>query len=165
MVKILVSACQLGCKVRYNGTDLPVEDALLRQVLSDNETVSFCPEVSGGLPTPRPPAEIQNGNGDNVLDGQSRILSVKGEDVTDAFIHGAELALEECQKQNIQFAVLTESSPSCGSSRIHNGNFAGVKKAGMGVTAALLKRHGVQVFSQFEAEALAAAIKHTLSKD
>jgi uncharacterized protein YbbK (DUF523 family) len=148
MEKLLVSSCLMGCKVRYNGSDLPMSRADFGWLAEHFELVSFCPEVAGGLPTPRPPAEIDVGAGLNVLSGGSRVIGNDGVDVSEAFINGAYLALQVCQTNNIRFAMLTESSPSCGSATIYDGSFGGIKKQGQGVAAALLVQHGIHVFSQ-----------------
>jgi uncharacterized protein YbbK (DUF523 family) len=161
MVKLLVSACMMGRKVRYNGNDLAVEAQIFADILSQVEAIPFCPEVSGGLPTPRAPAEISDGNGTHVLNAQSRVISNDGGDVTDAFITGARLALATCQQQHIQLALLTESSPSCGSTTVYNGKFGGVKIPGKGVTTALLEQHGIKVFSQYQLDELMQEIRRS----
>lgn len=99
---------------------------------------------------PRKPAEIVQGNGNTVLDGETDVIEKGGNVVTDDFIEGASIALELCKKFNIEIAVLAESSPSCGSSFIYDGSFSGNRTPSIGVTVALLRRHGIQVFSQHE---------------
>jgi uncharacterized protein YbbK (DUF523 family) len=148
MKKILVSACLLGNKVRYNARDLPCDSKLLSQWLEEGRIVSVCPEVSAGLPTPRAPAEIQNGNGEDVLNLHAHVIENTGQDVSEQFIAGAENALNLCLKHHIQVAILTESSPSCGSDFIYDGKFSNTKIAGVGVTTALLVKNGIRVFSQ-----------------
>lgn len=148
MSKILVSSCLLGNKVRYNGRDLLCDNELLRGWLLEGRVVSVCPEVSAGLPTPRAPAEIQSGNGEDVLHLQASVIENTGKDVSEQFIAGAEYALSLCQKHQIKVAVLTESSPSCGSDFIYNGKFSNTKIAGVGVTSALLIKNGIRVFNQ-----------------
>jgi uncharacterized protein YbbK (DUF523 family) len=145
--KILVSACFLGNPVRYNGTDLNVAEkvgddaqSILDQWAAEGRIVSICPEVSGGLSTPRAPAEMNK---------TGQVISVNGLDVTDEFIRGAENALALCKQYDIKIAVMTESSPSCGSTLIYDGSFSNTKISGQGVTARLLTEHGVKVFSQF----------------
>ncbi|WP_422138336.1 DUF523 domain-containing protein [Endozoicomonas sp. ALC020] len=148
MEKVLVSSCLLGNRVRYNGRDLPCSNDVLKKWLQEGRIVSVCPEVSAGLPIPRAPAEIKNGNGESVLKHDAIVIENTGEDVSQAFISGAKIALKLCQENNIKVAVLTESSPSCGSSKIYNGDFSNTKIAGFGVTSALLMENGIQVFSQ-----------------
>jgi len=150
MTKILVSACLLGCKVRYDGKDLAQSGSDFNQVIDSNEIIPFCPEVSGGLPIPRIAAEIKDGTGFDVLANKSRIVGKDGSDLTEPFIEGAKLALELCQSEGVQQAILAEASPSCGSSYIYNGQFEGKKIAGQGVTCANLQKHGIKVVSQHQ---------------
>jgi len=110
--------------------------------------VPVCPEVAGGLPVPRPPAEIVGGDGDDVLDGRARVVTVAGEDVTAAYLRGAECALAVVQRYSITTAILKQHSPSCGSTGIYDGTHSGRLRAGQGVTAALLRRHGVTIWSE-----------------
>jgi uncharacterized protein YbbK (DUF523 family) len=109
--------------------------------------VPVCPEVAGGLPIPRPAAEIVGGDGQDVLEGRARVRTRDGKDVTDAFLTGAELALQTALRFAIKTAVLQPRSPSCGSSQIYDGTFRGGLLTGQGVTAALLTRNGIDVFS------------------
>jgi uncharacterized protein YbbK (DUF523 family) len=159
MIKIMVSACLMGQKVRYNGSDLAINSPLFRDIQTMVEVIPFCPEVSGGLATPRAPAEIVKGNGDEVLAGNALIINSDDIDVTDDFIRGAELALQCCKQHGISIALLTESSPSCGSNTIHNGEFKSIKIPGKGVTSALLESHGIKVFSQNQLDALIREIQ------
>lgn len=147
MHKILVSRCLLGHRVRYDGGAHGPYD-LLQQWLDEGRVVALCPEVAGGLPTPRPPAEIAGGQGAQVLDGRLPVLTIDGADVTSAFIEGAQLALELVHEQGIRLALLKARSPSCGNLENYDGTFSGVRVAGEGVTAALLRRAGVQVFNE-----------------
>jgi uncharacterized protein YbbK (DUF523 family) len=149
MQKILVSACLLGQPVRYNAGHKRVDDELLARWQTEGRVVAVCPEVAGGLPVPRPPAEIQpTRSAAHVWLRQARVLDVHGTDVTTEFVRGAEHALAVAQAQGIRMAVLKESSPSCGSSSTHDGTFSGVKVAGEGVTAARLRQAGIVVFSE-----------------
>lgn len=150
MKKILISACLLGNKVRYDGRSLAVSDRILERWLSEGRVVSVCPEVEGGLGIPRQPAEILAGSGEDVLKGEADVVGQKGHTLTREFLAGASAALELCRQFDIDIAVLAELSPSCGSSAVYDGSFSGRKIAGMGVTAALLRQNGVQVFSQYE---------------
>ncbi|WED29420.1 DUF523 domain-containing protein [Vibrio sp. DW001] len=148
MVKVLVSSCLVGNKVRYNASCLSIPELDLYWLKSNVELVVFCPEVSAGLPTPRAPAEIITGKGIDVLDGSANVVGNDGIDVTTQFVNGAENALKLCHKQQIKYAVLAEGSPSCGSSKIYDGTFNGIKIDGSGVAAALLERNGIKVYSQ-----------------
>ncbi|WP_328187803.1 DUF523 domain-containing protein [Marinobacter sp. OP 3.4] len=148
MAKILVSACLLGHEVRYDGGDLAVGDPRFRALQDIHQLVPFCPEVASGLPTPRAPAEITNGDGRAVLSGHARIIDTDRHDLTENFLTGARLALAQCQAEQIEFAILAEKSPSCGSNVIYDGSFTGTRVPGVGCTTALLRENGIKVFSQ-----------------
>ena len=150
MEKVLVSACLMGQKVRYDGSDVKEESDAFQQLLSMYDVVSFCPEVAGGLPIPRVPAEIVGGTSSDVLAGKAKVLSKDGVDVTDAFIYGAQKTLQLCLEQGITRAFLTEKSPSCGSSQVYNGAFSGTKIIGQGITTALLRQNGITVHNQHQ---------------
>lgn len=137
--KILISACLLGEKVKYNGEDNLVEFLAAWAAANPSRFISVCPEVAGGLPIPRPPAERQP-------DG--RVVNVQGADVTMYFLAGAENVLRLAREHNIQIAILKESSPSCGAATIYDGTFSQKKISGQGVTAALLRQHGIRVYSE-----------------
>ena len=148
MKKILVSACLLGQPVRYDGQGKGLSDPRLARWQAQGRLVSVCPELAGGLPVPRAPAERQ----------EARVVTVQGEDVTAAFACGAQAALQLCQAQGIRLALLKEGSPSCGSQQIYDGTFAGQRVAGEGVTAALLRAHGIQVYAETQLAELALAL-------
>ncbi|MGX1171867.1 DUF523 domain-containing protein [Pseudomonas sp. R151218B TE3479] len=158
MEKILVSRCLLGHRVRYDGGASGPYDQL-RQWLDEGRIVAVCPEVAGGLPTPRAAAEIPGGQGGQVLDGHAAVITTDGEDVSAQFLSGAYQALEQVREHGIRIAVLKANSPSCGNLLSYDGTFSGVKVSGEGVTAALLKRHGVQVFSELELPEAVAILK------
>jgi len=155
MNKILLSACLAGEPVRYNGLALSVDSTILNEWLKARRIVPFCPEVSGGLPTPRSPAEISNGDGLSVITGTAKVLQQDGTDKSAAFLRGAQLALDLCLKHDIRIAILTESSPSCGSTMVYDGSFSSKKITGLGVTSALLMENGIRVFSQHSIDAAA----------
>ncbi|PXX74707.1 Uncharacterized conserved protein YbbK, DUF523 family [Pseudomonas sp. LAMO17WK12:I10] len=157
MHKILVSRCLLGHRVRYDGAASGPFDQLVRWQ-AEGRVVALCPEVAGGLPTPRAAAEIPGGQGGEVLDGLARVITSEGEDVSAEFLSGARQALELVREHGIRIAVLKANSPSCGNLLTYDGSFSGVKVSGEGVTAALLKRAGVQVFSELELAEAAAAL-------
>lgn len=145
-MKYLISACLLGQMVRYDGGHCQV--AVLQQLLATGQAIAFCPEVAGGLSTPRLPAEIVAGDGLAVLAGQAQVLDSSGQDVTAAFIRGAERCLALAKQHQVSHVVLKANSPSCGSTQIYNGQFNGQKIDGQGVTAALLSQHGFAVLSE-----------------
>lgn len=157
MHKVLVSACLLGQPVRYDGRAGGYPDCLL-QWQRQGRVVPLCPEVAGGLPTPRPPAEIPGGQGAAVLEGRVVVVNVDGEDVSTAFLAGAERALQLVRQHGIRIAVLKSGSPSCGNALTYDGTFSGTKVPGEGVTTALLRREGVQVFSELELDAALQAL-------
>ncbi|WP_277589802.1 DUF523 domain-containing protein [Pseudomonas chlororaphis] len=157
MHKILVSRCLLGHRVRYDGGASGPFDQLANWQ-AEGRVVALCPEVAGGLPTPRAAAEIPGGQGGEVLDGLARVITTEGEDVSAEFLSGARQALELVREHGIRIAVLKANSPSCGNLLTYDGSFSGVKVSGEGVTAALLKRAGVQVFSELELAEAAAAL-------
>lgn len=147
MQKILVSACLMGEDCKYNGGNN--KNQKLIDYLEDKDYIMVCPELMGGLETPRIPSEIQVGmDGYNVLSTEAKVLSKDGRDLTRQYLKGAQMTLEIAIENNIELAILKESSPSCGSGLIHDGNFAGRKKPGLGVTAALLKEYGIRVISE-----------------
>lgn len=156
-MKMLVSACLLGNPVRYDGAARTLGHAGLGRLLDDGRVIAFCPEVAGGLPVPRPPAEIQGGDGDAVIAGGARVETRDGTDVTAYFLSGAQQALDLCLRHGVGAALLTESSPSCGSGQVYDGSFSRSVIDGSGVTAALLRRHGIAVFNQHQVD---AAIDH-----
>ncbi len=159
MRRILVSACLLGEPVRFDGGARTLAHPALARWASEGRLVRFCPECAAGLPTPRPAAEIAPGDdADAVLDGRGAIRDRDGADRTAAFLAAARLALATAQAHGCAFALLADRSPSCGVRRVHAGRFDGTLRAGMGVTAALLVRHGVRVFAETEIDALAARL-------
>ena len=144
----LVSACLLGINCCYDGgNNLHPEIIKLteRYIL-----IPVCPEQLGGLPTPRPPAEIQEGDGYLVLTGKAAVINVKGADVTGYFIRGAEQTLQLARIYRARGAFLKAHSPSCGVNQIYNGSFGKQLVEGCGVTAALLKTHGLELINELD---------------
>lgn len=155
MEKILVSACLLGRPVRYNGSAKPVEHPSLERWRGEGRLVSLCPELTAGFSVPRPPAEISNGqSGQAVLEGAAQVFESTGTDVTSLYIAGAQAALTMARQHNCRYALLIDGSPSCGSGFIFDGSFGGRKHLGAGVTATLLRDHGIEVFAETEIDAL-----------
>lgn len=153
MIRVLVSACLLGVRVRHHGGAATCESAVLDRWLADGRVVPLCPEVAGGLPTPRAPAEIEPGaRALSVLRGEARVRTSAGDDVTEAFAAGARAAALMAGREGVGIAVLKDGSPSCGSSFTYDGRFSGARVAGVGVTAAALIEAGVQVFSEQQLE-------------
>ena len=155
--KVLVSRCLLGHRVRYDG-GASGPYAQLAQWQDEGRVIALCPEVAGGLPTPRAAAEIPGGQGVEVLAGKASVITTEGEDVTEAFVSGAQQALALVERHGIRIAILKANSPSCGNRLTYDGSFSGTKVEGQGVTAALLTRAGVQVFSELELEEAAKSL-------
>ena len=148
--KILVSACLLGELVRYDGEIHSNCPPILKEWDKRGIVISLCPEVAGGLPIPRPDAEIQSGDGKDVVAGKARVININGKDVTDAFLIGAKEALRRAKENEVECAILKAGSPSCGSKQIADGSFSGVRIEGQGVTAALLEKTGIRVYNENE---------------
>lgn len=149
MQYVLVSACLLGQAVRYNGGDKRCDDDILQRWLREGRVVPICPEVAGGLPVPRPPAEIVGGaGGRKVLEGLARVVDANGKDVSVHFIDGAERALQVASSRGVRVAILKEGSPSCGSSYSYDGSFSGTRVPLPGVTTARLQLAGVAVYNE-----------------
>lgn len=147
-MNILVSACLLGTPCRYDGTG-KLEPALERLRAQGHTLVPACPEVLGGLPTPRPPAERQP-------DGQ--VVTREGADVTAEYRAGAERALELARAHGCTLAMLKERSPSCGRGQIYDGTFSRTLIPGSGVTAQLLEEHGISVYGESQLSSLLQAL-------
>ncbi len=148
MIKILVSSCLLGEPVRYNGRPAGAEDLIHpAQAGLKGQVISFCPECAGGLPVPRQRSEIIGGDGSSVIEGSGQVLQHDGADVTENFIAGAKKALHLVRRKKIILAILADGSPSCGCTFIYDGTFSGITCPGQGVTAALLKKEGIEVFA------------------
>jgi uncharacterized protein YbbK (DUF523 family) len=141
MKKILVSECLFGERtVRYDAIDVPCLHPLFLQWKEEGRLVPICPEVFGGLPTPRPDAQRR---GAGVYTGQ-------GTDVTAAYTQGAAEALRLAREHDVVCAIMKEYSPSCGSREIYDGSFSGVKIPGNGLAAEFLKEAGFVVFDENE---------------
>ncbi|MEO9509433.1 MAG: DUF523 domain-containing protein [Nonlabens ulvanivorans] len=145
MHKILISACFMGENVRYDGGHQSLFDhelfsKKLKQWQQEGRLVSACPECLGGLATPRAPAEIQQNS--------QKIITNNNVDVSENFNQGAQKTLALCLKHDIKYALLKESSPSCGSQLVYDGTFTNTKVNGQGITAKLLTQHHIKVFSE-----------------
>ncbi len=149
---ILVSACLLGEPVRYDGRTIQYKHALMDKWQKGEQVLSFCPETAGGLPVPRPRAEIIGCDGNSVIRGNAKVIAYEGNDVTTEFIKGAQSALNAAKQKSIKVAILKDGSPSCGSSYIYDGRFSKTRINGKGVTTALLENNGIRVFSEHEIE-------------
>ena len=142
---ILVSACLVGIPCRYDGTSHPVPGYLAHTIAG--ELIPVCPEMLGGLGVPRCPAQIEVGDGYQVISGCSRVIDERGEDVTDAFLDGAYATLRIAREAGAAQAIFKERSPSCACCRLHRG---GALVSGAGVTTALLRMNGIRVLSEIQ---------------
>ena len=155
MQKIIVSRCLLGEPCRYDGKKVSREtlekiekelNALSQAVDEEGgyELIPVCPEVLGGLATPRPPGEIVR------VDGDDKVINNMGEDVTNQYESGARQTLEIALKENVKIAILKAKSPSCGNEEIYDGTFTRKLIKGQGITVRLLRKNGIEVFSELE---------------
>ena len=139
---VLVSACLCGRECRYDGGHADAGSKLARRLAElGARAVPFCPEVEGGLSTPRTPAWIEAHSAEAVLEGTDRVVTGAGDDVSSAFLAGAQACLKLCQSKGIDRAILKEFSPSCGVATTH---VSGIPVNGPGVTAALLAQNGIE---------------------
>ncbi|SEK54504.1 Uncharacterized conserved protein YbbK, DUF523 family [Atopomonas hussainii] len=145
--RLLVSACLLGQRVRYDGRLLPAYPQLLAWQ-AQGLLVVLCPEVAGGLPVPRLPAEVPGGQGELIWRGAAGLCDSQGHDVSQAFRHGAAQAVQLAQQHDLRWALLKARSPSCGNQHTYDGSFTGTLVSGEGVTAAALRLAGVTVFCE-----------------
>lgn len=152
MEKILISACFLGENVRYDGNTKTLTHGIIDQWQKEQRLVGICPECSGGLSVPRAAAEI------SPYDGS--VFTEQKIDVSNEFTKGASKALKLCQDHKIKYALLKESSPSCGSSLIYDGSFSKRKIQGQGVTTKLLRQYGIKVFSEETIDELIKALNY-----
>jgi uncharacterized protein YbbK (DUF523 family) len=147
---VLISACLAGRACRFDGSSN--EDDRVGRLVAEGRAVLICPEMDGGLGTPRAPAEIVGGDGSDVLAGRGRVVTEQGKDVTNAYVEGARRALEASQSSGAKVAILKSRSPSCGNGAIYDGTFSRSLVAGDGVTAALLRGNGIEVLADEELE-------------
>ena len=140
--KLLISACLLGIPCRYDGKSKQAE--LPPELYEKYELIPVCPEIYGGLPTPRIPSERVG----------DRVLNARGEDVTAQYLRGAECAYAFCERFDCRIALLKERSPSCGKGRIYDGSFSGTLTDGDGVACEYLLERGVKVFGESEVDQL-----------
>ena len=136
MEYILVSACLLGINCKYNGKNNYNEK--LVEYLKDKSIIPICPEIYGGLPTPRIPSEIKG----------DKVINKEGKDVTENFLRGAKETLELAKKFNAKKAILKAKSPSCGYGLIYDGSFSDKLIEGSGITAKILEQNGIEILTE-----------------
>lgn len=139
MRKILVSRCLYGGEpVRYDGKSKAETNPLFIKWKEEGRLIPICPEVFGGLPTPRSDAQRQ----------YDKVIARNGNDVTAEYLKGAEEAVRLAVAEDVVCAVMKEKSPSCGSNMIYDGTFSGNLIAGEGLAVELLRKAGIKVFSE-----------------
>lgn len=136
--KALISACLLGAECKYSGGSNALPEDTLAALRGKYELIPVCPECYGGLTTPRAPSERRG----------DKVVSKTGADVTAQFQRGAQTALHLAEIFGARLAIFKENSPSCGSGTIYDGTFTGTLTQGDGVTAELLKKHGITVIGE-----------------
>ena len=146
-MNLLVSACLLGCACRYDGGAKPCD--AVRALAAAHTLIPFCPEIYGGLPTPRTPCEIVG----------DRVLAKDGADRTDAYRRGAAETLRIAETLGCRAALLKARSPACGSGEVYDGSFSGKLVEGDGCAAELLKAAGVSVVGENVTELLTMVCK------
>lgn len=154
MKKILISACMFGQNVRYDGNhnNIMEQHPALARWLDEGRLIPICPEAAGGLPTPRPPAEMQS-------HFPILVTTCDGDDVTPEFLLGAEQTLEQAQQSDVCCALMKSRSPSCGNDQVYSGKFDGSLVPGSGAAAAELIRAGIPVFNENQLEQLVQFIE------
>ena len=140
MEKVLVSACLIGNNCKYNGKNNKNEKIL--EYLKDKEAILVCPEVMGGMDTPRLKSEIVSN------EKELKVINEMGVDVTSYFVKGASIALKRALANNVKVAILKEKSPSCGYKKIYNGKFDGTKVDGSGVFTRMLLEHNIKILTE-----------------
>ncbi|KXB93865.1 hypothetical protein HMPREF3191_00205 [Veillonellaceae bacterium DNF00626] len=139
-MKVLVSACFLGVKCKYNGGDNRNEAVI--QFCRDKDVIAVCPEIRAGMPCPRIPAEIMNG----------KVIDKKGKDVDAIYRNGVARVMKDIQHQKIELAILKSRSPTCGVHEIYDGTFSGTCIPGEGLLAEALRKQGIPVIDEKEVE-------------
>ena len=139
-MKVAVSACLVGKNTKYNGKN-NYNEAVMKY-LQDKEYITICPEVAGGLPTPRVPSE-------RVKD---KVINKIGEDVTINFVNGAQIELDKLLKENIKIIIVKEKSPSCGYKQIYDGTLSNQLTDGNGVFVDLALKQGFTIYTEKDIE-------------
>ena len=138
MQNILISACLLGVDCKYNGSNNKLDDEIINLLKEKYNLIPVCPEIMGGMPTPRNPVEITDG----------KVFDYDGEEFTKEFEKGSEEVLKLAKLYNSSIAILKENSPSCGSNFIYDGTFNHKKIKGMGIAALKLSKENIKLFSE-----------------
>lgn len=144
--RILVSGCLGGAKIRHDASGVDMNHPIWQRWEREGRFFYFCPEIAAGFEAPRPAAEIVKGTAAEVIDDNAEVREDTGANVTEMFIKGAQLAVEAATREGVVMAVLTDGSPSCGSTYVYGGKFDGEIRPGRGVVVELLIRAGLRVF-------------------
>jgi uncharacterized protein YbbK (DUF523 family) len=147
---IIVSACLAGINCNYKGSS--IQNKKIIQLISEGKAIPICPEQLGGQTTPRPYSAIDNGSGEDVLNGNAKVIQPNSKDETQQHIVGAQEVLKIAKLVNAKIAILKQRSPSCGCGQIRNHPIEKKLVQGNGVTTALLKRNGIIVYSENDLE-------------
>lgn len=147
-MKVIVSACLLGENTKYNGSNN--KNIELLELLKGHEIISVCPEVFGGLPIPRYPAEIKD----------SKVINSHYEDVTNEYLKGAQISLQKALDNNVKLAILQSRSPSCGYLKIYDGTFSKKLIRGNGIFVQKLLDHNIEVIDVSDIEKIREKLSH-----
>lgn len=138
MQNVLISACLLGVDCKYNGSNNKLDDKIIHSLKEKYNLIPVCPEIMGGMPTPRNPVEITDG----------KVFDYDGEEFTKEFEKGSEEVVKLAKLYDATIAILKENSPSCGSNYIYDGTFNHQKIKGMGIAAHKLSKENIKLFSE-----------------
>ena len=141
MENVIISACLLGVACRYDGCKKPLPASVIEKLQQQYHLIPICPEIMGGLSTPRLPSEIQP---------TRKVMRSDGADVTENYQKGAQEALQLAELFHCKLAILKEKSPSCGAGKIYDGTFSKTLIEGDGITSELFKKHGIHVIGENE---------------
>lgn len=150
-MNIMISACLLGYKVRYDGSDKLNQELI--DILKDHILIPICPEYLAGFSIPHPPIEYKDG----------RYYTNTLKDVTEIFENGAKLAFDECVKQGVDLVILKTKSPSCGKDLIYDGSFKGNLIKGNGAFTQLLIKNNIATFKEDQIQEIIDYIKEKSS--
>jgi uncharacterized protein YbbK (DUF523 family) len=146
-MKIVISPCLIGIRTRWDESCDEIEELI--NLVKSGQAVFMCPEQLGGMTTPREPCEIEPGKtAADVLNGDAKVLTISGKDVTEQFVVGAQRILKFCQEMGVEIAILKSYSPSCGSERTYDGTFTETIISGKGITAESLEQNGIKVYNE-----------------
>lgn len=145
--KLLISSCLLGELVKYNGSHNKLNKEIIKKIKNYFELYPFCPEVEGGLPTPRVPCEIISNN-------PLKVINKETIDKTAEFVIGAQKAINLCKKKDIKIALLKSNSPSCSNQYVYDGTFSNTKTEGFGITVSYLLSENIKIYNENQLELL-----------